>query len=72
MIKKCKNDCVAVCGFCLRYGEDNKCKYSNKIKEKYNDCDCDMFKCFTLASNYKDEDYLTAKYIKQLFEGDII
>lgn len=71
-MKKCSGNCEAICGFCTYYDIDTKlCKKQNKIKEKYSDCNCGKFRCFTLDYYYKPEDYLTIDYIVKLYEGGI-
>lgn len=70
MIKKCSKNCESICGFCTNYDVKNKCcNINNTTKEKYEDCNCDMFKCFTLQPYYNEKKYITYKYINSVFEG---
>lgn len=71
-MRKCSSECVSICGFCNKYDINNKlCKAQNTQKEKYEDCNCEKFTCFTLNYSYKKDNYINIKYIKDLYEGRI-
>lgn len=71
-MRKCNCNCVSICGFCSKYNINDKiCMTQNMHKEKYEDCNCNKFKCFTLEYYYNKNDYLNINYIKNLYEGRI-
>ena len=58
MNQPCSKECAEhmICDFCARYDFDEEwCSYQAKTMFPCDDCDCNMFKCFTLDKKVEEE-----------------
>lgn len=58
MNEPCSEECSKnmICDFCIRYDFNKEwCNYQNKKMIPYDDCDCNMFRCFRLDKKVKEE-----------------